>query len=136
MSDRRRTPNAPSGLADAGKRLWRDLHSALDEDAEFDEREAKLLELACRQADDVAALQDAIDTDGLTIKGSTGQKRLHPAVSELRQARLALSRLLGELELPDYGEQPRTAASNRGQKAANKRWGRRQTQLRVAGGGS
>lgn len=40
------------------------------------------------------------DPDALLVAGSTGQPRVNPAVAELRSHRLALSRLLRELDLP------------------------------------
>ena len=43
---------------------------------------------------------------GVVASGSRGQPRLAQTVVELRQARLALSRLLGELSLPSSAEEP------------------------------
>jgi len=48
--------------------------------------------------------------------------RLSPTVTELRQARLAVSRLLNDLDLPDQDDQ--SEPSRRGRKAAEARWGR------------
>jgi hypothetical protein len=48
---------------------------------------------------------------GVVASGSRGQPRLAQTVVELRQARLALSRLLGELSLPSSAEEPDPAAS-------------------------
>lgn len=118
----RATPTPPKGLNVAGRGLWVKLHEALPETVEFDERERALLELACRQADDVARLERAVRRDGATVVGSRGQTRLHPALGELRQARLAVGRLLGELELPNFEEKPQSARSRHAQKAANVRW--------------
>jgi hypothetical protein len=70
----------------------------------------------------VAALEAAVKRDGMTVLGSAGQSRLNPAVTELRQARLALARLLGELSLPDEEDKRRSAASRRGQRAVRSRW--------------
>jgi hypothetical protein len=114
-------PKAPAGLAVAGKRLW----SALTADYEFGPAELATLELACRQADDVALLEQVVAADGVVTTGSKGQVRAHPALGELRLSRQALARLLGLLALPgEDDDTPRTAAGRRGQKAARARWDR------------
>ncbi len=116
---------SPTGLGPAGKRLWREMLAALPPGWEFDQRELALLDQACRQADDVAALERAVKKDGRTVKGSIGQVRLHPAVVELRQGRVVLARLLGELSMPvESAEKGTTAAGKRGLRAAKVRWDR------------
>jgi hypothetical protein len=104
--------------------LWRSVTAGLPDDWELDERELAVLTLAARQADDVAALERALKRDGVTVAGSAGQLRVNPLVPEVRQARLATGRLLGQLSLPDEQAQPRTDAGRRGQKAAQARWAR------------
>lgn len=79
-------PKTPPGLGAEGKALWRRLMKCF----EFDEWEVPLVETACRQADTVAELEAVLLEGGMVVTGSTGQQRLNPAVSELRQARLAL----------------------------------------------
>lgn len=130
----KRTPTAPKGLSVAGKALWRDVHAGLSAAFELDERETALLAMAGRQADDVAELEAILKRDGLSVTGSTGQPRLHPAVAELRQGRLALARLLGGLELPNAEEVPTSAASQRGRKAAEARWEQRRASRERAHG--
>src|SRR4051794_5396169 len=95
------SPKPPTGLQPPGRSLWRAMHAALPQDVEYDERELAILAQACRQADAVASLDAVLKRDGLTVVGSQGQPRLHPAVTELRQGRIALARLLGDVELPD-----------------------------------
>jgi P27 family predicted phage terminase small subunit len=112
----------PKGLSEAGRALWRQIQRAVPDDAELDEREAAILAAACRQADDVAALEAAIAAHGVVVEGSRGQPRLSPLMTEARQGRLALARLLGELDLSDADAQRRSARSRRGQQAANARW--------------
>lgn len=118
MTERR--PAAPSGLGAAGRALWRRVTADLD----FEGESRAVLELACRQADDVAALEELLATQGLVVNGSQGQPRLTPVVTELRQSRLALAKLLGDL--PALTEQGRTmtAGQKRGRRAANARWDR------------
>jgi hypothetical protein len=91
---------------------------------DFDERERVVLEQACRQSDINARLDAMIAGDGLVVKGSTGQPRLSAAVGELRSGRLALTRLIRELALPDEDGVSMTARQRQAQHAANARWGR------------
>lgn len=117
--------NPLSGLGQAGKGLCEAVVADLPDGWELDERERVLLNLAGRQADDLARLERVIAKKGAMALGSTGQPVVHPAVAEARQARLAISKLIGELELPDEEEKPSTSASKRAKKAADARWGRR-----------
>jgi hypothetical protein len=110
----------PTGLGPAGTALWKRLVSVYD----FEPRELVIVELACRQASDIAALDRAIKADGVIVLGSKGQPRLAQAVVEVRQCRLALARLLGELALQAEDAKPSTARSERAQRAANSRWTR------------
>lgn len=121
MTDRP-VPRAPEGLEPAGRALWRAVHEDLGDDFELDAREVAILRDACRQADTNAALARAIKRDGVTVEGSQGQTRLNAAVTELRQGRLALARLLGDIELPAGDQAPQTAQSRRAQHAARARW--------------
>src|SRR5690349_2709344 len=102
----------PSGLGNHGRRLY----SSIVGDWELTDREAELLLLAARQADDVARLETAIRKHGTMVRGSTGQVVLNPAVGEARQGRMAIGRLLAQLNLQgDEDEVPQTAASKRAQ---------------------
>ena len=114
MTDNR--PKPPRGLQRAGKRVW----AAVLDEFVLDARELLVLEQAARQADAVAALEAEVEGSGLVTRGSAGQPRLSQSVVELRQSRLAVSKLLSDLALPD--EDDTTAASRRGRKAADARW--------------
>lgn len=116
---------APRGLGNRGRALWRSIEGNLPEGWEFDDREAALLRLACEQSDDLARLEEAVRKHGAMVAGSTGQRVVNPALVEARQARLVISRLLGQLSLPDEDDQPKTDAGRRGQRAAQARWSRR-----------
>jgi len=119
MTDTR--PKPPTGLQGAGRRLWRAIVGDLAPGLELDARELALLDAACRQADAVGVLERAVKRDGTMVRGASGQRRLNGAVPEIRQGRIALARLLGEVDLA--GEQaPGTAASRRGRRAADVRW--------------
>src|SRR5690554_3261573 len=108
----------------AGTELVAQLNSALpvtDEGAaEWDERESALIDLARRQADDIEKLERLLEMEGSSVTGSTGQARMNPAFSELRQQRLALAKILSGIRFPDEGY---GSSSNRQQaQAATKRW--------------
>ncbi len=108
-----------SGLAARGRAFW---GHAVDT-YELSETELSLLLECCRLMDECEALRQAIAADGMTVAGSTGQPRVHPAVGELRQHRLALGRLLSQLALPDEDdERLATPLQARGRGAASKRW--------------
>lgn len=119
MTDRKR-PGRPARLGPAGRALWGRLVSAYD----FDARELAVVEAAARQADDVRALEDVLAADGPMTVGAQGQPRLSQVVGEVRQSRLALARLLGELALPDGDERPMTAKQLQMQRTARVRWDR------------
>lgn len=73
--------------------------------------------------DECEALRQSVADDGTTVAGSNGQTRVHPAIGELRQHRLALGRLLSQLALPDEDESTLpTPLQARGRQAAGKRW--------------
>lgn len=115
----------------AGEQLRR----SILETYELDLRELRILDLACAQADDVARLEAAVAADGVMVAGAAGQRRLNAAVTELRNARLALARLLGELALPADEDAPaETAAQRRARKAAMTRWNRRENVRALRGG--
>lgn len=119
----------PAGLGRAGRALWRDIAAEF----ELDVRELAVLAAACRQADDVARLEALIEEQGAVVTGSAGQPKLSPAFAEVRQGRLALGRLLGDLALPN--DTPTTARSSRARRAAEARWRRHdREQERRAGG--
>ena len=119
-------PKTPPGLGAAGKRTWTALLADLPRDWELTAREREQITLACQQADAIADLERELAAGGLTVKGASGQSRLSPLVPELRQARLALSRLLGAVDMPDADGEPSTLAGKRGKAAADKRWARKE----------
>ena len=109
---------APVGLGDAGRELWEQVASVYEVDA----HERPLLAEACRLADRCAQLEESIEEHGLTVEGSTGQPRLHPAVAEVRQTRVALTRVLGAIAFPNEEGVPVKAGSRHASKAAVARW--------------
>ena len=114
-----RKPTAPPDLSVRGRAFWRSTLGAF----ELSEVELELLKECCRLLDECETLRDAVDKEGVTVAGSTGQPRVHPALAELRQHRLALGRLLAQLSLPDLDESALLSpAQARGRKAAQTRW--------------
>jgi len=113
------SPKIPPGLADRGKAFWRDTVT----EYELSRGELELLAEACRALDQCDGLRSALDVDGYTVRGSEGQPRVHPAVSQLNATRTLLGRLLAQLALPDpEGEATPSQASLRARKAAQDRW--------------
>ena len=115
-------PKPPSALNSAGKSLWKAILTDLPADLELDARELSVLATACAQADTNTALEAAIKRDGMTVSGAAGQRRLNAAVTELRQGRVALARLLEAVDLGPAEGYSETPGSRRGRKAADGRW--------------
>ena len=115
-------PTAPTGLGARGRAFWRSTVGAFT----LERDELELLAETARTMDEIDKLAAVILRDGVTAVGSTGQPRAHPAVAEVRQHRLALSRLLAALALPAAdGSTIRTPASLQAAHAARTRWRRR-----------
>lgn len=113
--------DAPSDLGPDGRALW----SAVTGSYDLEPHHGIALGSACRCADMLTRLEFLL-AGSLEVVGSTGQLRLNPAVGELRQGRLALSRLLLDLSLPAEVAGPVVLppATLRASRAANVRWAR------------
>ena len=113
-----RKPAPPKDLATRGRAFWRQTLAVF----ELSEVEMQLLR-ECRLPDECESLREAVDREGTTVAGSTGQVRVHPALGELRQHRLALGRLLAQMALPDVDDTTlKTPTQARASKAAQARW--------------
>ena len=110
-------PPAPKDLHDRGRRFWR-RHVR---EFEFSVSEIELLTEICRTLDLCEALEATIRAEGPTSSGHVGQPVSHPAAREIRQQRLALGRLLAQLDLPGADE-IKSPTQLRAQKAARSRW--------------
>ena len=116
---KRRPPSTPKGLDLGGKRLWKRIIGAY----ELRPDELILLESACRTADMVVRLEAAMEGQPLVVKGSMGQAREHPLLSEARQQRGLLARLLAQMKLPDEGlPGVSSIRSEQARHAAKARW--------------
>ena len=126
MTAESQVPKPPTGLRAAGKAVWRSIHEGLGDDWELDARELVVLAAACRQADTNAALERETRRLGVVVDGSKGQPRMNQMVTELRQGRIALEKLLSALALPgDETGEAMTAGERRAQAAARGRHARR-----------
>ena len=99
------------------------IRQGLPANVELDEREEALLDLAGRQARDVAAAEADIEARGYLVEGSRGQQVINPSVAEARVGRLALGKLLSQMELPGLDGALRDPPSRDAQRAARARWG-------------
>lgn len=111
---------APTGLGERAERLWSDVVSCYDLRAD----ELRVLEDACREADLIDVLErELVDAD-MIVRGSQGQPVANPLVSEIRQHRGTLQRLLGSLKLPDEDGRQQLSRSESARNAVNARWRR------------
>jgi hypothetical protein len=94
------------------------IRGSLPASHEWDERELALLDLAARQAADIDRLEADIECSGVRVAGRGGEV-LNQAFCEVRQARVALARILGQVDVP----QSLSPRSVHGRKGAEARWG-------------
>lgn len=88
---RSESPLGPTGQA---------LHDAVLAALVLDQpHEELILRELCRCADELDLLRAVVDADGVMLESSQGS-RAHPALVELRQARLEFARLASALGLP------------------------------------
>ena len=99
-SETNSAPTPPVGLQARGSRFWQAVHDTWLIDAD----ETELLVETCRQLDVCESLAAVVARDGVLSVGSTGAVRAHPAVAELRAARLALARLVAQMDLGLAGQ--------------------------------
>lgn len=122
------TQRAPKDLGPAGQRLWK----SICRDYELRPDELAVLESACREADLIQRLEEALKDAPLVVKGSMGQEVASPLVTEIRLHRSTQASLLKQLKIPDLEEEEESDAgtvrkptpSEIGRKAANARWGK------------
>jgi phage terminase small subunit len=89
------TPEPPTGLGERGSAYWR----TVLEDFTLDAPDLAILEQACRLVDRAAALDAVVDAEGVMSRSAQGP-RVHPALVEARQTRLALVKVVKSLGLP------------------------------------
>lgn len=119
----------PSGLGDRASAFWRVIVAEFD----LSDAEVELLTEAAWMLTEIDSLRAALERDGVTVAGSAGQRRVHPAVGEIRQHRLALARLVKVLDLPLEEVESESWESKNARQAANTRWA--MARARQAGNG-
>jgi len=90
-------PKPPPGTRAPGRRLW----ASVVADFELDTYELALLAQATRTVDTLNTLDAIVRREGEMVESTTGSVKVHPALVEARQSRIALARLLAALRLPD-----------------------------------
>jgi len=121
MAGQRKIASPPKGTAVSGRALWRDVLGKY----ELEEHEMALLREAVRTVDDLDALTEVVAREGVTLGA-----KVHPALVEARQLRIALARLIAALRLPS-GDEDDQAAGRRPQRRVGARG-----VYAVGGGGS
>jgi P27 family predicted phage terminase small subunit len=111
----------PAHLSPSSKEWW----LTTVETYVFQEHHLRLLQLVCEAWDRAQAARERIDREGLTVPGREGGLRPHPCIAIERDARLAVARLVRELDLdaePPVPERigPPAIFSNRGTRNARK----------------
>lgn len=112
MAGKPKIPSPPKGTAPSGLALWSSVLSAY----ELQEHEMALLREAVRTVDDLDALAEAVAAEGRTLGG-----KVHPALTEIRQLRIALARLTAALRLPAGDEDSDSAPGRRPQRRVGAR---------------
>jgi len=111
-------PEPPAHLSPSARQWWQ----TTVERYVLEEHHLRLLQLACEAWDRAQKARAQLDEEGLTMAGREGGIRPHPCVAIERDARLAVARLVRELDLdsePPASERigPPGLLSNRGHHA-------------------
>jgi hypothetical protein len=85
-----------------GQALW----SSVTDHFQLTESELVILKHAASVADHIAALDAIVENEGIMQATRAGSERVHPALAESRQQRLALVRLLGQLKVTADSSEP------------------------------
>ncbi len=83
--------DAPSCLAENGRRLWDATVSGLSE------TQREMLLLACKQFDRAAESRVLLQSDEIVGEDRFGQQKPHPAVQIERAASMACAKIIGDL---------------------------------------
>lgn len=90
-------PRTPAGLSTNGRRLWADVAGEYELRAD----ELRVLEMACRTADNLAAIDAELTTAPVMTTGSMGQDVVNPLIAAALATRRQLAALVKQLNLPD-----------------------------------
>jgi hypothetical protein len=101
----------------SGAALVARLKAEMDaEELEPDGRDVELLSIAEALQDRIVELESVIAAEGMNTVSKSGVVHLNPAVGEARQTRVALARVISQIQLHDDGKDPVK------QRAASTRW--------------
>jgi P27 family predicted phage terminase small subunit len=112
-------PQPPSHLSPSARQWWQ----TTIETYVLQEHHLRLLQLCCESWDEAQKARAQLEREGLTVPGREGGIRPHPCVAIERDARLAVARLVRELDLdtePPVSERsgpPALLSNNRGRHA-------------------
>jgi P27 family predicted phage terminase small subunit len=95
------SPPPPEHLSQSAADWWR---STVDRFV-LEEHHLKLLELLCRAWDRAEEARQRLDQEGLTTVTRDGGLKAHPLIAVERDARLAVCRILRELDAADLQQQ-------------------------------
>lgn len=88
-----------SGFGTAGQEIIEIFEAkATERGLELDHDDVVVLRNAARVADLIADLDADIAANGVMLTGATGSSKVNPAVAESRQQRVALGRLLADVD--------------------------------------
>jgi P27 family predicted phage terminase small subunit len=112
------TVDPPAHLSPSARQWWQ----TTVEGYVLQEHHLRLLQLACEAWDEAQKARAQVEREGLTVSGREGGMRPHPCIAIERDARLAVARLVRELDLdiePPVSERagPLAIFSNRGRHA-------------------
>lgn len=85
----------PAHLSSSARQWWQTTVAAYV----LQEHHLRLLQLACEAWDRAQTARVALEREGLTVPGREGGMRPHPCIAIERDARLAVARLVRELDL-------------------------------------
>jgi P27 family predicted phage terminase small subunit len=88
-------PQPPGHLSPSARQWWQ----TTVETYVLQEHHLRLLQLLCESWDEAQKARAQLEREGLTVPGREGGIRSHPCVTIERDARLAVARLLRELDL-------------------------------------
>jgi P27 family predicted phage terminase small subunit len=88
-------PPPPAHLSPSAQEWWRTTVGAYI----LQEHHLRLLQLLCEAWDRAQQAREQLAKDGLTVPGREGGIRAHPCIAVERDARLAVARLVRELDL-------------------------------------
>lgn len=111
-------PRTPGGLGAAGRGLWR----AITADWSLRADELRVLEVASRTADELAALEAALRGQPVEVTGPRGGRGAHPLLAEVRAHRATLLRALDQLGIDAAAARTGHERRQAGTALARARW--------------